>query len=145
MRRGRSFRTGKVDVFDTNFKSPNPPLSGSFTDPQLQQGYAPFGIQNINGKIWVTYAMQDQPKHDPVNKPGHGFVNVFDTDGNLIRRFTQHGHLDSPWGLAMAPGTFGQFANDILIGNFGDGAINAFDPKSGLWLGTLLGPDGRPW
>ena len=91
----------------------------------------------------MTYAEQDQPKHDPVNKPGHGFVNVFDTDGNLIRRFAQRGHLDSPWGLAMAPGTFGQFANDILIGNFGDGVINAFDPKSGHRLGALPGPDGR--
>ena len=138
-----NFRTGKVDVFDTNFQSPNPPLSGSFTDPKLQHGYAPFGIQNINGQIWVTYAMQDKPRHDPVNKPAHGFVDVFDTDGNLIQRFAQHGHLDSPWGLAMAPATFGQFANDILIGNFGDGAINAYDPKSGHWLGTLRGTNGR--
>jgi uncharacterized protein (TIGR03118 family) len=139
-----NFRTGKIDVFDTNFKTPNPPLSGSFTDPKLQQGYAPFGIQNINNQIWVTYAKQDQPKHDPVNKPAHGFVDVFDTDGNLIQRFAQHGHLDSPWGLAMAPATFGQFANDILVGNFGDGAINAYDPKSGHWLGTMRGADGRP-
>lgn len=139
-----NFRTGKIDVFDANFQSPNPPLSGSFTDPKLQHGYAPFGIQNINGQIWVTYAKQDKPKHDPVNKPAHGFVNVFDTDGNLIQRFAQHGHLDSPWGLAMAPATFGQFANDILVGNFGDGAINAFDPKSGHWLGTLRGTNGRP-
>jgi uncharacterized protein (TIGR03118 family) len=139
-----NFRSGKVDVFDTNFQSPNPPLSGSFTDPKLQHGYAPFGIQNINGQIWVTYAMQDKARHDPVNKPAHGFVDVFDTDGNLIQRFAQHGHLDSPWGLAMAPATFGQFANDILVGNFGNGAINAYDPKSGHWLGTLRGTDGRP-
>ncbi len=139
-----NFRTGKVDVFDSNFQSPTPPLTGSFTDPKLQHGYAPFGIQNINGQIWVTYAKQDAPKHDPVNKPGHGFVDVFDTDGNLLTRFAQHGHLDSPWGVAMAPATFGQFANDILIGNFGDGALNAFDPKSGHWLGAVSGPNGRP-
>ena len=139
-----NFRTGKIDVFDTNFQSPNPPLSGSFTDPKVQHGYAPFGIQNINGQIWVTYAMQDKARHDPVNKPAHGFVDVFDTDGNLIQHFAQHGHLDSPWGLAMAPASFGKFANDILVGNFGDGAINAYDPKSGHWLGTLRGPDGRP-
>jgi uncharacterized protein (TIGR03118 family) len=139
-----NFRSGKVDVFDSNFQSPTPPLTGSFTDPKLQHGYAPFGIQNINGQIWVTYAQQDGPKHDPVNKPAHGFVDVFDTDGNLLTRFAQHGHLDSPWGLAMAPATFGQFANDILIGNFGDGVINAFDPKSGKWLGALPGPNGRP-
>jgi uncharacterized protein (TIGR03118 family) len=139
-----NFRTGKVDVFDTNFKSPTPPLTGSFTDPKLQDGYAPFGIQNVNGQIWVTYAKQDAPKHDPVNKPAHGFVDVFDTDGNLLTRFAQHGHLDSPWGVAMAPATFGQFANDMLIGNFGDGVINVFDPKSGHWLGALPGPNGRP-
>ena len=139
-----NFRTGNVDVFDRNFKSPTPPLSGSFIDPKLQHGYAPFGIQNIDNQIWVTYAKQDKAKHDPVNKPAHGFVDVFDTDGNLIQRFAQHGHLDSPWGLAMAPATFGKFANDILVGNFGDGVINAFDPKTGHWLGMVSGPDGRP-
>jgi len=139
-----NFRTGNIDVFDTNFKSPTPPLSGSFTDPKLQHGYAPFGIQNINNQIWVTYAEQDKAKHDPVNKPAHGFVDVFDTDGNLIQRFAQHGHLNSPWGLAMAPKTFGQFANDMLIGNFGDGVINAFDPETGHWLGTVSGLHGRP-
>jgi uncharacterized protein (TIGR03118 family) len=137
-----NFRSGNVDVFDTNFHQVT--LSGSFTDPKLQHGYAPFGIQNINGQIWVTYAMQDKAKHDPVNKPAHGFVDVFDTDGNLIHRFAQHGHLDSPWGLAMAPATFGRFANDILIGNFGDGVIDAFNPKTGHWLGQVSGPNGRP-
>ena len=137
-----NFRSGKVDVFDTNFHQVT--LSGSFTDPKVQHGYAPFGIQNINGQIWVTYALQDKAKHDPVNKPAHGFVAVFDTDGNLIRHFAQHGHLDSPWGLAMAPASFGKFANDILIGNFDDGVINAFDPKTGHWLGALSGPDGSP-
>jgi uncharacterized protein (TIGR03118 family) len=139
-----NFRTGKVDVFDSNFHPPSPALTGSFTDPKLQQGYAPFGIQNINGQIWVTYAQQDKSKHDPTNKPAHGFVNVFDTDGNLLMRFAQHGHLDSPWGLAMAPSTFGEFANDMLIGNFGDGLINVFDPASGHWLGKLSDPNGRP-
>ncbi len=139
-----NFRTGNIDVFDSDFDSPSPPLSGSFTDPKLQHGYAPFGIQNIGGQIWVTYALQDKAKHDPVNKPAHGFVDVFDTDGNLLRRFAQHGHLDSPWGLAMAPASFGKFANDMLIGNFDDGVINAFDPKTGHWLGRLAGPDGRP-
>ncbi len=139
-----NFRSGHVDVFDSNFQPPSPALSGSFTDPKLQHGYAPFGIQNINGQIWVTYAEQDKAKHDPVNKPAHGFVDVFDTDGNLLQRFAQHGHLDSPWGLAMAPATFGRFANDILIGNFGDGVIDAFDPANGHWLGMMSGPNGRP-
>jgi uncharacterized protein (TIGR03118 family) len=139
-----NFRSGKVEVYDTNFKSPTPPLSGTFTDPKVQAGYAPFGIQNINGNIWVTYAMQDAPKHDPVNKPAHGFVSVFDIDGNLLQHFAQHGHLNSPWGVALAPASFGQFSNDILIGNFDDGKINAFDPKTGHWLGALSGPDGSP-
>ncbi len=138
-----NFRTGHIDVFDKNFKSPTPPLTGSFTDPKLQHGYAPFGIQNINGQIWVTYALQDKAKHDDVAKPAHGFVDVFDADGNFIRRFAQHGHLNAPWGLAMAPASFGKFANDILVGNFGDGVINAFDPKTGHWLGALAGPDAR--
>jgi uncharacterized protein (TIGR03118 family) len=139
-----NFRSGNVDVFDSSFQSPNPPLTGSFTDPKLQAGYAPFGIQNINGNIWVTYALQDAPKHDPVNKPGHGFVDVFNTDGVLLTRFAQHGHLDSPWGVALAPATFGQFANDILVGNFGNGVINVFDPTSTKWLGAVTGTDGKP-
>ena len=139
-----NFRTGKVDVFDTNFQTPSPALSGSFTDRKVQHGFAPFGIQNINGQIWVTYAQQDKAKHDPVNKPGHGFVSVFDTDGHLLQHFAEHGHLDSPWGLAMAPSTFGRFANDILIGNFGDGVINAYDAKKGHWLGAVSGAHGHP-
>jgi uncharacterized protein (TIGR03118 family) len=137
-----NFRTGTVDVFDTSFHQVT--LSGSFTDPRLQHGYAPFGIQAIDGQLWVTYAMQDKAKHDPVTKPAHGFVSVFDTDGNLLQHFAQHGHLSSPWGVALAPASFGEFADDILIGNFGDGRINAYDPASGRWLGTVAGPDGKP-
>jgi uncharacterized protein (TIGR03118 family) len=119
-------------------------LSGSFIDPKVQHGYAPFGIQNIGGNLWVTYAKQDKAKHDPVNKPGHGFVSVFDTDGNLIKHFAQHGHLNSPWGVGMAPASFGQFAGNILIGNFGNGRINAYDPATGHWLGVLSHADGNP-
>jgi len=137
-----NFRSGKIDVFDTNFHQVT--LSGTFTDPKLQAGYAPFGIQNINGKLWVTYALQDADKVDDVAKPAHGFVDVFDTDGNLVLRFAQHGHLNSPWGVALAPPNFGTFSNDILIGNFGDGTINAYHPVSGHWLGTLSDVDGRP-
>jgi uncharacterized protein (TIGR03118 family) len=137
-----NFRTGNIDVFDGNFQPTT--LSGLFTDPHVQHGYAPFGIQNIGGNLWVTYAMQDEAKHDPVNKPAHGFVSVFDTDGNLIQHFTQHGHLSSPWGVAMAPASFGQFAGDILVGNFGNGRINAYDPATGHWLGRLSDADGHP-
>jgi uncharacterized protein (TIGR03118 family) len=88
--------------------------------------------------------MQDKAKHDPVNKPAHGFVSVFDADGNLLQHFAQHGHLDSPWGVALAPASFGRFANDILIGNFGNGKINAYDPATRHWLGTVSGPGGKP-
>ena len=137
-----NFRTGTVDVFDTNF-APHA-TAGSFTDPNVQHGYSPFGIQNIDGNLWVTYAMQDKAHHDPVNKPGHGFVSVFDTDGNLLDHFAQHGHLSSPWGVAKAPPSFGQFAGDMLIGNFGDGRINAYDPASGHWLGMLADSSGKP-
>lgn len=137
-----NFRTGTVDVFDTNF-APHA-TAGSFTDPNVQHGYSPFGIQNIGGNLWVTYAMQDKAHHDPVKKPAHGFVSVFDTDGNLLAHFAQHGHLSAPWGVALAPASFGQFANDILIGNFGDGRINAYDPASGHWLGMLADGSGKP-
>jgi uncharacterized protein (TIGR03118 family) len=137
-----NFRTGTIDVFDTNFHPVT--LSGSFTDPHVRHGYAPFGIHDINGQLWVTYAQQDGAKHDPVNKPAHGFVSVFDADGNLLRHFAQHGHLDSPWGVALAPASFGQFADDMLIGNFGNGVINAYDPATGHWLGTVSGSDGKP-
>jgi uncharacterized protein (TIGR03118 family) len=137
-----NFRTGNIDVFDGNFNQVTVP--GSFTDPNVQHGYAPFGIQNINNQLFVTYAEQDAAKHDPVNKPAHGYVSVFDTDGNLVSHFAQRGHLSSPWGVALAPADFGRFANDILVGNFGDGRINAYDPANGHWLGALSDAGGRP-
>jgi uncharacterized protein (TIGR03118 family) len=137
-----NFRTGTVDVFDGTFTQVTVP--GGFKDPNVQHGYAPFGIQTINNHIWVQYALQDAAKHDPVNKPGHGFSSIFDTDGNLLSHFAQHGHLSSPWGVALAPADFGQFANDILIGNFGDGKINAYNPKNGHWLGMLSDASGKP-
>jgi uncharacterized protein (TIGR03118 family) len=137
-----NFRTGNIDVFDGTFSPTTVP--GTFKDPNVQHGYAPFGIQNINNQLWVTYALQNAAKHDPVNKPAHGFVSVFDTDGNLVSHFAQHGHLDSPWGVGLAPASFGDFANDILIGNFGDGQINAYNPKNGHWLGMLSDASGKP-
>jgi uncharacterized protein (TIGR03118 family) len=114
-----------------------PPLAGNFTDPNLPAGYAPFGIQNIGGKLYITYALQDAAKHDDVAGPGNGFVDVFDMNGNLVRRLISDGALNSPWGLALAPTDFGKFGGDLLVGNFGDGKINAFDPTSGALLGTL--------
>lgn len=129
------FRHGKIDVFDSTFKQVT--LSGSFEDPTIPKDFAPFGIRNINGDIYVTYAKQNQAKHDDVAGKGHGFVNVFDADGNLIQRFASRGHLNSPWGLALAPSDFGKFSNRLLVGNFGDGAINAFDIATGKFLGQL--------
>jgi uncharacterized protein (TIGR03118 family) len=137
-----NFRSGKIDVFDSTFTQIT--VAGSFSDPNVQHGYAPFGIQTINGNLWVTYALQNEAKHDSVNKPAHGFVSVFDTDGNLLQHFAQHGHLSSPWGVALAPASFGEFAKDILIGNFGDGVINAYDPANGHWLGRLSDAAGNP-
>ena len=128
------FHNGKVDVFDSSFHAVT--LAGNFTDPNLPPGFAPFGIQNINGTIYVTYALQDEDQEDDVAGPGNGFVDAFDTSGNFIRRVASAGELNSPWGLALAPADFGRFSGDLLVGNFGDGRIHAFDP-------TNLTPDGE--
>src|SRR5213594_2057345 len=119
-----NFHAGTVDVFDAGFH----PVSAGFSDVALPSGYAPFGIRNLGGTIYVTYALQDADKHDDVAGVGHGFVNAFDTDGHLLRRVASRGRLNSPWGLALAPADFGQFGGNLLVGNFGDGHINAFDP-----------------
>jgi uncharacterized protein (TIGR03118 family) len=129
------FHNAKIDVFDTNFKPAT--LPGTFTDPQIPKGYAPFGIHNINRDLYVTYALQNAQKHDDVAGKGHGFVDVFDANGNLIRRFAVRGVLNSPWGVALAPSAFGNFSNTLLIGNFGNGNINAFDIDSGNFRGPL--------
>jgi uncharacterized protein (TIGR03118 family) len=134
-----NFRFGTVEMFDSNFE-----LLGSFTDHRLPQSYAPFGIQNIGGNLYVTFAKQNGKKHDDVAGPGNGFVDVFDTNGNLISRLIARGSLNSPWGLALAPADFGQFSNDLLVGNFGDGVINAFDPNTGVFLGQLSDQNGNP-
>ncbi len=129
------FHGGKIDVFDTGFAPIN--LPGSFMDPNLPSGFAPFDITRMGSTLLVTYAMQDALGHDDVPGPGNGFVDVFDTDGNLMRRLISQGQLNSPWGLAQAPGDFGQFSNALLVGNFGDGRINAFDSGTGAFQGTL--------
>jgi uncharacterized protein (TIGR03118 family) len=105
-------------------------------------GFAPFGIQNIKGQIYVTYAMQDGQKEDDQNGPGNGFVNVFDTSGRFLRRFASQGVLNSPWGVALAPAGFGAFAGTILVANFGDGRINAFTQSDGTWVGTINNTNG---
>jgi uncharacterized protein (TIGR03118 family) len=137
-----NFRAGTVDVFDAQFHQVS--LAGSFADPNLLPGYAPFGIATIGGNLYVTYALQNAEKHDDVAGPAHGFVDVFDTNGNLIKRLVTRGRLNSPWGLALAPANFGRFSNDLLVGNFGDGRINAVDPQTGDFLGQLRDASNRP-
>jgi uncharacterized protein (TIGR03118 family) len=141
-----NFRQGTIDVFDTNFHKVTLGADGfgTFTDPTLPTGFAPFGIQDIGGQLYVTYAKQDATKHDDVAGAGNGFVDLFDLSGHLLRRFASGGTLNSPWGLTLAPSTFGPFAGDLLVGNFGDGRINAFDPRGGAFLGQLTDGNSQP-
>ena len=129
-----NFNSGKVDVFDRNFNPTS--LSGSFTDPNLPPGLAPHGIHVIANQIFVAYAMQDAAKHDAMPGAGLGQVDVFDINGNFVKTFASGGMLNAPWGVVATPATFGAFPNAILVGNFGDGTINAFD-TTGKFLGQL--------
>lgn len=136
-----NFRAGTVDVFDHTYSKIT--TDGGFADPRIPAGFAPFGIQNINGDLFVTYAKQNAQKHDDVAGPGNGFVDVYDTDGHLLRRFASRGPLNSPWGVARASYAFGRFSGDVLIGNFGNGEVNAFD-SDGEFRGTLRDVKGKP-
>jgi uncharacterized protein (TIGR03118 family) len=135
------FHNGKIDVFDSNFAPAT--LAGSFSDPTIPAGFAPFGVQAIGGQLYVSYAMQDENAEDDVGGPGNGFVDIFDTAGNFVKRLISHGALNSPWAMTMAPASFGALGGGLLVGNFGDGMINAFD-SSGTWLGNLQDPKGAP-
>ncbi len=137
-----NFNAGTIEVFDNAFAPTS--LSGSFTDPSLPSGFAPFGIENIGGVLYVTYAKQDGSAFDDVPGAGNGYVDEFGTDGSFLLRLISGGTLDSPWGLALAPATFGDFSNDLLVGNAGDGTINAFDPSTGSYLGTVKDGAGGP-
>jgi uncharacterized protein (TIGR03118 family) len=117
-------------------------LPGGFRDANLPAGYSPFGIRVVGRQVFVTYALQDALKHEPVFGAGNGIVNVFDMDGNFVKRFATAGALNAPWGMAQASANFGPFSNDILIGNVGDGTISAFDPATGRFLGPLLDGNG---
>lgn len=141
-----NFHAATVEVYDGDWD----PVPGGFIDPALPEGFAPFGIQNVNGTIYVTYAMQDEDKEDDVAGPGLGFVDAYDTEGNLLRRVASGGVLNAPWGIALAPDAFGKFSNELLIGNFGDGKIHAFTPGklegNGQYQlhGQLHSADGKP-
>jgi len=129
-----NFHTGHVETYDENFHQVTP---NGFTDPNLPAGYAPFGVRNFNGEIFVTYAKQDHARHDDVPGPGFGFVNVFDTSGNFLRRLVSNGNLNAPWGLAIVD-------SELWVGNFGDGLINVYDPMTGAFIETLVRADGTP-
>ncbi|MDB5339103.1 MAG: hypothetical protein JWN70_4722 [Planctomycetaceae bacterium] len=136
------FHNGKIDVFDKNFAAVQP--AGDFQVPKLPAGFVPFGIENINGKLLVTYAKQDSEGVDDVQHKGFGFVAEFSTDGHYIKTLVSKGPLNAPWGLAQAPDDFGRFSNDLLVGNFGDGTVNAFDPDTGDFLGQVTDVSGQP-
>ena len=135
-----NFHSGKIDVLKGDAGDPD--LPGNFTDPALPSGYAPFNIQNIGGELYVTYALQDAAHHDEVSGPGHGFVDKFALNGAFVMRLISGGSLNSPWGLAMAPGNFGDLSGTLLVGNFGDGTINAFNATDGTPVGTLRNSGG---
>ncbi len=141
-----NFRAGTVEVYDVNFKLTA--LDGAFSDPQIPAGFAPFGIANVDGDLFVTYARQNANKDDVVPGTGEGFVDVFSTDGTLLRRFASRGVLNAPWGVTRATLGFGRASGDILIGNFGNagqfaGWINAFDSR-GRFERELRNQQGRP-
>jgi uncharacterized protein (TIGR03118 family) len=136
------FHHNRIDVFDSSFMPTT--LSGNFTDPTLPAHFAPFGIQAFGNFLVVTYAMQDAAAHDDVAGPGSGFVDVFRSNGDFVRRLISRGALNSPWGLAIAPSGFGAFSHALLVGNFGDGTIHGYSPFSGRFLGTLRGKHGMP-
>jgi uncharacterized protein (TIGR03118 family) len=140
------FHNGKIDVLDGQFKQVTLGINGfgMFSDSKLPAGYAPFNVAAIGGKLYVSYALQNAARHDDVAGPGHGFIDVFDLKGNLLNRLVSRGDLNSPWGMVMATSNFGDFSNDLLVGNFGNGRINVFDPVSGKDLGALSERPGRP-
>ena len=137
-----NFHDARVDVFNSQFQLTQTP--GGFTDPGIPDGYAPFGIQSLHGLIYVTYAKQNSLAHDDVAGAGHGFIDIYTTDGFLVKRLASRGALDSPWGLAIAPTSFGRFAGNLLVGNFGNGEINVFDPFSGHNVGQLEDSHNKP-
>ncbi len=143
-----NFSQNTLDAFsNTNFSGGRLGAPTHFSDPTVPSNFAPFNVSVLpNGKVAVTFAMQDGSpnNHDDTAGPGNGFVDIFDPATGKFTRLISNGKLNSPWGLALAPAGFPQFGGDLLVGNFGDGEINAFDPNTGAFLGTLDGPDGKP-
>src|SRR5438105_7117898 len=139
-----NFRSGRIDVFDTNFKQVRRVRSdddNAFDDDRIADGFAPFNVQAIGPNIYVTYAKQDAAKHDPVGGAGLGFVKVFNTHGSLLQRLQHGSWFNAPWGVVLTPGNFGEFSHAILVGQFRDGTIAAFNPVTGRFMGNVLNPD----
>ena len=139
---GADFHRGRIDVFDQGFDRVH--LPGRFQDRKLPRGYAPFNVQELGGRLYVAYAKQDADREDEVAGPGRGFVDVYSTSGHLLHRLIRRGQLNAPWGLVLAPAGFGRFSGALLVGNFGDGRINAYDPRTGAFGGRLRHEDGSP-
>jgi uncharacterized protein (TIGR03118 family) len=137
------FHGAKIDVFDEHFDRVDL-QPGAFTDPALPAGFAPFNVQELGGKIYVAYAKQDEEAEDEVPGPGLGYVDVYDKAGRLLKRLVSQGALNAPWGLAIAPSGFGGLDGALLVGNFGDGMINAYDARTGAPRGALKNEDGNP-
>jgi uncharacterized protein (TIGR03118 family) len=133
-----NFRIGDVEMYNDRFQ-----LVKAFTDPTVPAGYAPFNVQNLGGTLYVTFAKQNHVKHDDVAGPGHGFVDAFNLNGSFNRRVVTRTRLNSPWGLDIAPTGFGRLAGDLLVGNFGDGVINVFDPATGAFVDNIRGADNK--
>ncbi len=134
-----NFRAGDIEVYNEHFQ-----MVKTFTDSTVPAGYAPFNVQNLGGALYVTFAKQNKQKHDDVPGAGFGFVDAFSLKGAFLRRVASHGPLNAPWGLDIAPASFGAFAGDLLVGNFGDGWVNAFDPATGAYKGPLTDSGGAP-
>jgi uncharacterized protein (TIGR03118 family) len=137
-----NFHAATVDVFDSAFKPVH--LAGDFTDPHLPKNYAPFNVALLKDQLYVAYALQDANAKDEVAGFGRGIVDVFDTSGHFVRRLISHGHLDAPWGMTVAPDNFGKFSGDLLVGNFGNGRIHAYDARTGRFKGTVKDGNQKP-
>jgi uncharacterized protein (TIGR03118 family) len=137
-----NFRNGTVDVVKGDALAPS--LTGSFSDATIPAGYAPFNVQQLGGHIFVTYALQDAAKHDDQSGAGHGYINEFNLDGTFVKRVASQGDLNSPWGLAIAPSSFGRFAGHLIVGNFGDGTLHVFDVNTDTEIGTIDTKGGTP-
>jgi uncharacterized protein (TIGR03118 family) len=136
-----NFHAGRIDVFDSAFQR----MAGTrFRDQKLPAGYAPFNVAVFDHRVYVTYAKQDATGHDDVPGTRHGFIDVYTKRGKFVRRLVSHGALDSPWGMVIAPKTFGSLAGRLLVGNFGDGYIHAYGLHTGHAFGALKDAMGYP-